>query len=370
MIRIVHTADNHIGMKFNSRYPGEVSQKLINERFDALKRIVEKANKADANFIVIAGDLFDSISVMQKDIKRVTDILSEFANDVIVIPGNHDFYEDQNGKLWNTFRAFGKNNLHVLDQFKPYEFTVSDQKVCFFPAGCRSKHSSTNLIGWIQNETKDNSSLNIGIAHGNVDALGIDWNDKYFNMTQAELTNCRVDCWLLGHIHVPYPHKTGEIKNNIFYSATHTPDGFDNLREGFVWCLDFEGNQLVKINQWKTGSIRFFDEHVLINDDSDIDKLESFFQKLDCANILLRLNVEGRLTDNEKKRLVAVIKKYDTQFLYFTLIDETVIKLQKDQINALYTDHSLPHQLLTALSATKDDMALQLAHQIIEEVKK
>src|SRR4051812_27996088 len=101
MVRLVHTADNHIGMKFNSRYPNDVAQQLYQERFDALKRIVQRANQYSANYLIITGDLFDSINVSQKDIKTVADILGEFNADVIVIPGNHDFYEDQNSKLWS-----------------------------------------------------------------------------------------------------------------------------------------------------------------------------------------------------------------------------------------------------------------------------
>ena len=56
--RILHTADNHIGISFG-RYPESTQGRLIEERFTALERIVATANECEAHFLVVAGDLFD-----------------------------------------------------------------------------------------------------------------------------------------------------------------------------------------------------------------------------------------------------------------------------------------------------------------------
>ena len=59
--RILHTADNHIGISFG-RYPDAVCDRLLEERFTALERIVATANEREAHFLVVAGDLFDKQS--------------------------------------------------------------------------------------------------------------------------------------------------------------------------------------------------------------------------------------------------------------------------------------------------------------------
>jgi DNA repair exonuclease SbcCD nuclease subunit len=371
MIRIVHTADNHIGMKFNSRYPANVSERLVNERIDALKRIIGKANEFNAHFIVIAGDLFDSVSISQKDIKTTADALGTFNGDVIIIPGNHDFYEEFQGKLWNVFKEFSKSNVHFLAEDRPYEFSVLESKVVFYPGGCRSKCSSNNAIGWIENKVKDSETLNVGIAHGNMEGIGLDYEDKYFNMTPSQLKDCELDFWLLGHIHVPFPSNADANNANFFYSATPTPDGFNYLREGYCWYLEFDDKKLYKLDQWITGGLRFYDKKFVINDESDIENISNELNKIDKANSLARITVEGRITELQRHQLVDVLKECGSQFLYFSLHNETVIKLQKQQIDSLYTENSLPHTILTQLSKTDDsDLALQLAHQLIEEVKK
>jgi len=57
-IRIVHTADSHIGLPFK-QYPTAVANRLIEERHSALGRLVTVANEQNAHFFVVAGDLFD-----------------------------------------------------------------------------------------------------------------------------------------------------------------------------------------------------------------------------------------------------------------------------------------------------------------------
>ena len=57
-IRIVHTADSHIGLRFK-QYPTPVANRLIEERHLALGRLVNVANEQNAHFFVVAGDLFD-----------------------------------------------------------------------------------------------------------------------------------------------------------------------------------------------------------------------------------------------------------------------------------------------------------------------
>ena len=91
-LKILHTADNHIGLSF-AKYPDEIRERLVEERFLALERLVEIANQQKAHFIVVAGDLFDKQTVAKKLIKRTVSILAKFEGEnVLVLAGNHDYY--------------------------------------------------------------------------------------------------------------------------------------------------------------------------------------------------------------------------------------------------------------------------------------
>ena len=55
MLKILASADYHLGMKF-AGYPN-VQQKLAEARFLSLKRLVETANDAGCDLFLVAGDL-------------------------------------------------------------------------------------------------------------------------------------------------------------------------------------------------------------------------------------------------------------------------------------------------------------------------
>ena len=54
LLRIFHTADLHIGMKFNS-YPDDIRNCLIEARFDVLDKMVRILNDRLCNLFVVAG---------------------------------------------------------------------------------------------------------------------------------------------------------------------------------------------------------------------------------------------------------------------------------------------------------------------------
>ncbi|RYD71593.1 MAG: DNA repair exonuclease, partial [Sphingobacteriales bacterium] len=195
-IRILHTADNHLCMKFNGRgYSDEVREALVNERFEALERTVNIANDKQADFLVIAGDLFDNTQIAQRDIKRTAEILNAFSGqNVVVLPGNHDYYETGAGKLWDSFRKFTDENLVLLlTDCKPVQTEVGEQVIHFYPGPCNSKTSKENVIGWVKEIEKIPEHLHIGIAHGSVEGVAPDFKREYFLMTEIELAESGAD---------------------------------------------------------------------------------------------------------------------------------------------------------------------------------
>ena len=102
-MKLFVTGDNHIGRKFD-KY--SIKNQLIESRFLCLKDMIETAEKEQCEFFVITGDLFDNTyAITKKDVKRVVEILAGFNQNVLVLPGNHDFYSG-NEQLWNDFMTW------------------------------------------------------------------------------------------------------------------------------------------------------------------------------------------------------------------------------------------------------------------------
>jgi len=110
-VKLFLTSDVHLGMKF-AGYPG-VQERLVQARFDALKRCVDIANEETCDLFVVGGDLFDRVSVAKRDIQRAASILAEFQGRLVaVLPGNHDhiiqWIRTQKHLLFINFTSSGK----------------------------------------------------------------------------------------------------------------------------------------------------------------------------------------------------------------------------------------------------------------------
>ena len=371
-IRILHTADNHIGMKFSSYSPA-TRDRLINERLDSLKQIVDVGNTQLVNYLVIAGDLFDTTTVKVSDITKTAGILKEFKGDaVIIIPGNHDFFESATESLWSRFKKIADDQkVFLLSAQEVFEHEIGEQKVNFFPAPCHSKHSEVNMIGWVKDYPKDPTALNIGIAHGNVTGLGLDDADKYFNMTTTELKATNLDLWLLGHIHVPYPQTQNITQNpGFFMSGFHTPDGWKRNRGGGCWMIEVDENKNIKAELLPTGTLRFYDWEKTINSEVELAQLQQEINQLTASNSLVRLTVNGRLPAEVHASLSTMSEEWSAALLEFYYQDHVKLNIDEQYINIHYSTGSLPHSLLTELShEDSDGLELQLANDLIEKIK-
>ena len=96
-LKIFLTGDNHLGLKYSGHVKAE---ELIEVRMSAFEKMVEGANKEGCGLFVIAGDLFENTQgIAKKEMNRLLGMLAEFNGTVIILPGNHDYY-DKDLKVW------------------------------------------------------------------------------------------------------------------------------------------------------------------------------------------------------------------------------------------------------------------------------
>jgi Calcineurin-like phosphoesterase len=91
MVRFLHAADLHLGLRV-TRFEESACHRVGEARFTALQQLRTKGAELKADFIVIAGDVFDDHSVSRTDAARAFPILESSANScpVFIVPGNHD----------------------------------------------------------------------------------------------------------------------------------------------------------------------------------------------------------------------------------------------------------------------------------------
>ncbi len=118
-MRILHTADWHLGRQFHN-----VS--LLDDQAHVLDQVVDVVRRESVDVVIIAGDVFDrsvppaaATTLLDDVLHRLT---AEGGIDVIVIPGNHDGAE----RLGFGARALAKSGIHIRHRFDPAPLVLHD----------------------------------------------------------------------------------------------------------------------------------------------------------------------------------------------------------------------------------------------------
>jgi len=370
-LKLLHTADIHLGMTFKNRdYPEDVRRLLVEARFESLEKLVTLAEENKCRLIIVAGDLFHRVSVPAAQVNRAVNIIKRFSGVTALLPGNHDYYESS-GPLWSKLKELASEELVLLTGQKPYDLSDYGLDVVLYPAPCDGKHSAENRLGWMSDLTEQPAGKwKVGVAHGTVKGISPDFNDQYFPMDEAELVALGLDHWCLGHTHVPYPSINETGKQAFIFSGTPEPDGFDCRHGGSAWLTEFDESGNTLSRQLSTGQFRFVDLEITVGDGAD---LRAIAKKLatEGGKTLVKLKLIGTLPEADYNGRGQALKLLEEKVLYLEPDEsELALEINASVIDGKYPQGSFPHRLLKRLSEAGEPDAVQTAYRLVEEVKK
>ena len=372
MLRIFVTGDNHIGLKYASHEQAAI---LASSRIAAFEGMVKTANQENCALFAITGDLFENTySVSKRDIKTLLDALSCFNGTVVVLPGNHDYY-DKDVKVWQYFKDVmaSYDNIMLLTDYRPYEIDVNGEDVILYPALCTSLHSAPgqNNLGWIKEMTIDNdSAYHIGIAHGAVEGETIDNEGQYFLMKRSELESIPVDAWLIGHTHVPFPRnltETYSATERIFNAGTHVQTDLSCNTEGLCFVVEISDSKSVRAKKVSSGNLRFYRKHISVT----AGEMENIINR-ELADIkdnsVVDVILTGAVTIEEYEQRHKVIEGALARFIEGTYNDYSLNKLiSKALIESEFPETSFSAGLLNPL--LEEPKEAQLAYELLKSLK-
>lgn len=381
MIKIFMTGDNHIGKKYD-RYP-TVKENLIQSRFDCMRDMVQQAEREQCNLFVVTGDLFDNVSSIKvSDVKQIVEILSKFSGNVLVLPGNHDYYTGEE-KVWKDFEKALQNvehNITLLTEYREYEFEVGEENVIIYPAFCQSKHSKENNLTWIKSaDIKDDENYRLGIAHGAIKGVTPDLNEEYFLMTENELLDIPVDAWLIGHTHVQYPATLKEtedtVGHKIFNAGSHEQTSLNNNTEGCCFIITLEktaGKTRVSAHKYVSGKVRYYDLKLDIKpEEATTLKVELLKLTADLEdNSIVRVEITGSVEQEEYENRKKIYNEILDRFLaYDEVVDGGLSeKITLNKIQSEFSELSFAAKFLEKLM--DEPVELQMAYNMLQDCRK
>ncbi len=355
MLKLFVTGDNHIGLKYASHPQKDV---LIKARIDAFDNMLASANQEKCDLFVVTGDMFDkTYGIAKRDIKSVVSKLASFKGTVVVLPGNHDYY-DADVKLWRDFEDIiaDNDNILLLNEYRPYSVEAGENNVVLYPAFCQTEHSQPeeNNLEWIKNtDITPGSVYHIGVAHGAVEGETIDNEGRYFPMKRKELEEIPVDVWLIGHTHVPFPRNLTEDSwltgEKIFNAGTHVQTDVSCNTEGQCFIIEIDDNKTVKAKKFVSGNINFVRKNISVTAEKMNDNIVNRLADVP-DNSVVDVILTGAVSLDEYAGRVTVVEKVLSRFIEGSFNDYGLTQLiSKELIEKEFIETSFSANLLSSL---------------------
>jgi len=194
--RFVHAADIHLDspLKGLSGHEGKVADRIRTATREAFDNLIGHTIDEEADFIIIAGDLYDG---EWRDyhtglfFARQMGRLAKAGIPAYVLYGNHD------AESQITRRLELPDNVSAFSARKPETFTLKELRVAIHGQSFGQRDVTDNLVPAYPEPIA--SVFNIGVLHTGLGGMG--GHPNYAPCTIDDLVKKGYHYWALGHVH-------------------------------------------------------------------------------------------------------------------------------------------------------------------------
>jgi hypothetical protein len=181
MIRLLHTADLHLGKPFG-RFPEDLRGRLREARHASIGRLAAAARAHGGRDILVAGDTFDTQTPAPATLRQALHAMAaEPSLTWWLLPGNHDSLAA--GDLWQRIARDAPPNVRPLLSPEPVEIAAG---AFLLPAPCTQRRPGRDLTAGMAEAATPAGALRIGLAHGAVQTFSEDGNQGLIPPDRAE----------------------------------------------------------------------------------------------------------------------------------------------------------------------------------------
>lgn len=354
-MKFIHTADLHLGRPFSSF--GEKGSQLRKALLDALERTVELVRKEQADFIVIAGDLFDSNEVTGKLVESTLEILKGAAPaPVLILPGTHDLLEEGSVYLRSEFQRVDNIKIFGIhgNTFKIGEAVVHGR-------ANDTKHGGVHPLSELRPDPE--AKHNVAVVHASVEIEGKASPDDYL-VSPQEIASSGMDYIALGHWHGRNDFSSGNTV--AWYCGSPEPTKFgEDDGSGCVLLVELSDEApLVKalMTKQNTWLVREFD----LGTCSPGEALEAEIRSLGGEKVLLRANLKGLLPKGQDLDIEALEEKLGDYFFHLE-IRNAGIGYPLDEVETLFPKGTVGEIYVSKLRTLIDEAEDEEKKSLLEE---
>lgn len=238
-VRFLHTSDWQLGMTrwFLKEGDGEAQARYSADRLEAVRRIGRLAQERGAEFIVVAGDVFESNTLPERDFQRALDAIRELPVPVYLLPGNHDALDATSIYHRKVFDEVALSGVHVLRDSVPVEVRPGVEIV---GAPLTSRAPDSDLLADALEPLEPTTGVRIAVAHGQVAGFGAEVGETLSLAAVAEAVGKRT----VQYVAVGDSHSTQKLDDagRMWFSGSPETTDYDDKEK-------HSGNALV-VDVW------------------------------------------------------------------------------------------------------------------------
>jgi DNA repair exonuclease SbcCD nuclease subunit len=317
-MRFLHTADWQLGMTRHF-LAGDAQPRYSAARRDAVAGLGALAAEVGAEFVVVAGDVFEHNQLAPQVIGQSLEAMRAIGIPVYLLPGNHDPLDASSVYTSPLFTADRPDNVVVLDRAGIHNVRPGLEIVA---APWRSKAPTTDLVAEVLEDLSPDSVTRVLVAHGGVDVLDPD-RDKPSLIRLAGLH----DALARGAVHYAAlgdKHSLTQVGSSgrVWYSGSPEVTNFDDVESnpGHVLVVEIDESdprRAVSVKARDVGHWRFVTLHRPVDTGRDIADLDMNLDLMtDKERTVVRLALTGSLTVTDSAALDACLDRYARLFAW------------------------------------------------------
>lgn len=323
-MRFVHTADWQLGM---TRYflNGEAQPRYSAARRDVVAGLGELAADTGAEFVVVAGDVFEHNQLAPRDVSQSLEAMRAIGVPVYLLPGNHDPLDASSVYISPLFRSECPENVTVLDRPGVHEVRPGLQLVA---APWTSKAPVADPVASVLDDLPADGVARIVVGHGGVDIFVPD-KDRPSLIRLAAL-EAAIARGAVHYVALGDKHSRMQVGSTgrIWYSGSPEVTNYDDIETdpGHVLVVNLDEadpSVPVRVEPRKVGRWRFVTLRRSVDSSRDIADLDLNLDLMpDKERTVVRVGLTGSLTVTDKATLDACLDKYARLFAALTVWDK------------------------------------------------
>jgi DNA repair exonuclease SbcCD nuclease subunit len=322
-MRFLHTADWQLGMTRHF-LAGDAQPRYSAARRDAVAGLGALAAEVGAEFVVVAGDVFEHNQLPPQVIGQSLEAMRAIGIPVYLLPGNHDPLDASSVYTSALFTAERPDNVVVLDRAGIHQVRAGLEIVA---APWRCKAPTTDLVAEVLEDLSPASETRVLVAHGGVDVLDPD-RDKPSLIRLAQLD----DALARGAVHyvaLGDKHSLTRVGNSgrVWYPGSPEVTNFDDVESnpGHVLVVEIDESDprgAVSVTARDVGHWRFVTLQRQVDTSRDIADLDMNLDLMtEKDRTVVRLALTGSLTVTDRAALDACLDRYARLFAHLRTWD-------------------------------------------------